>query len=297
MTGRAREIRVRGAGVDLHAVAAGPASGQLVVLLHGFPETGATWRTHMGPLADAGFRVVAPDMRGYGRSDAPRGVDAYPLDRLVEDVIALADGLGAGRMVLVGHDWGGIVAWHLAATRPERVRRLVTINAPHLAAYRRELRTLDQMRRSWYVLYFQLPFLPELTLRARDFEAVERILRTDPMRPGAFDERDIEAHKAALAQPGALTAAVNYYRASLRRLGTLGGRQRRTVTAPTLVIWGERDRYLRPELTEGLERWVPDLRVERLPDASHWAMADDPERVNRLLADFLRGSRAPAAPG
>ncbi|HKG93914.1 MAG TPA: alpha/beta fold hydrolase [Gemmatimonadaceae bacterium] len=282
-------------GVRLHYVEAG--SGPLVVLLHGFPQLWLCWRHQIGPLAAAGFRAVALDMRGYNLSDKPRGVRHYTLDRLAADVEGLIAALGHRSADVVAHDWGGIVAWHLAATRPACVRRLVVLNAPHPGAYWRELRTLDQLRRSWYVFVFQLPWLPEAMLRRRDFAVVERILRTQPARAGAFDDDDVRAHKAALAQPGALTAMVNYYRATLRRLPGLAGARERRVEAPTLLIWGEADRYLRPQLADGLERWVPRLRVERLPGVSHWVMADAPEAVTRLLLEALGAAPAQAAAG
>jgi pimeloyl-ACP methyl ester carboxylesterase len=189
--------------------------------------------------------------------------------------------------VVVGHDWGGAIAWHLAITRPELVERLVVLNAPHPAAFRRELRRPSQWLRSAYVLFFQLPWLPEWFLAAGDYAVLERTLRQQPVRPGAFTPEDVRAYKGALARPGARTAALNYYRAALRYPAAAVATDR-PVTAPTLLIWGERDAYLSVGLTRGLERWVADLRVERLPDASHWVQNDAPERVNQLIGEFLR---------
>ena len=277
-------------GVRLHYVEAG--AGPLVLLLHGFPQSWLCWRHQIPALAAAGFRVVAPDMRGYNLSNKPRGVAAYALDELAGDVEDLVAALGEQSADVVGHDWGGIVAWHLAATRPQRLRKLAIVNAPHPAAYLRELRTLDQLARSWYVLLYQLPWLPEAILRRSDFAVVERILREQPRRAGAFTDDDIRAHKAALAEPGALTAIVNYYRAALPRLFRLTRSRHARVGAETLLIWGEEDAYLRRELAEGVERWVPRLRVVRLPGVSHWVPADAAEEVNRLLVEFLR----PATP-
>ncbi len=268
--------------VRLHYVEAG--EGPLVVLLHGFPEFWYEWRHQIPALAAAGFRVVAPDMRGYNLSDKPEGVDRYRVELLVEDVAGLVRHLGAERAHLVGHDWGGVVAWYFGMLRPELLDRLVVLNAPHPAAFAREIVRPDQMLRSAYAGFFQLPAVPELALRAGDFALLERVLRTEPARPGAFTDADVERYKEAFAQPGALTATLNYYRAFARR----DRPEVRAIAAPTLLVWGEKDPHLVVRLTEGLEAWVPGIRVERIPGASHWVAADEPERVGRLLAGFLR---------
>ena len=258
-------------------------SGPVVLLLHGFPDLWRGWRRQMPALAEAGCRAVAVDLRGYGGSARPHGVGAYAMPRLVGDVVALLDHFGVDRAHLAGHDWGGVIAWYTAMHHPERIRRLVIANAPHPAAFRREMRRGGQALRSWYAGFFQLPGLPEWALRRRGFRALERIYRESPERPGAFSEEDIREYLAAAAQPGALTAMLNYYRAALRRPGL----EVRPIAAPTLLIWGERDRALSPRLTEGLERWVGDLRLERIPDASHWVLADAPDCVNGTMIDFL----------
>lgn len=278
-----REARVN--GVRLHYVEAG--TGPLVLLLHGFPEFWYEWRLQIPALAAAGFRVVAPDLRGYGQSEKPRGICGYRVEVLVADVVGLIRHLGAERASLVGHDWGGVIAWYFAMLHPERLERLAVLNAPHPAAFARELRTPDQLRRSAYAFAFQLPWLPELLLRAGDFRLLERVLRTEPLRPGAFSDRDIERYEEAWREPGALRAMTDYYRAV-----RCGRPPVRAIHVPTLLIWGERDRHLRPRLTEGLRGWVPELRLERIPDASHWVAVDAPDRVNRLLSDFLRPTRA-----
>jgi pimeloyl-ACP methyl ester carboxylesterase len=307
-----REARLR--GVPIHYVEAG--AGPPVVLLHGFPEFWYCWRRQMEVLARAGFRAVAPDQRGYNRSGKPRDVAAYRVDELAADVAALIRHLGAERAAVAGHDWGGAVAWHLARHRPDILDRLVVLNAPHPEIYRRRVRSPAQLLRSWYVFFFQLPLLPELAFRAFDYALLERVLRREPVRPGAFDEEDVRRYREALDRPGALTAAVNWYRAAFRDGMLAGGGDRRArrdadgegsvrnaggdpgsgaepgprdpVQVPSLVIWGMRDRYLGPELLEGLDRWVEHLRVERIPDASHWVLADAPERVGELMRDFLR---------
>ncbi|HEX6748534.1 MAG TPA: alpha/beta hydrolase [Longimicrobium sp.] len=276
--------------VRLHWVEQG--DGPLVVLLHGFPEFWWGWRRQIPALAAAGFRVVAPDMRGYNLSAKPRGASSYRVSILLEDVAALVRHLGAERAHLTGHDWGGVVAWHAAMRRPEIVGRLAIINAPHPTIFAREMRRPRQFLRAWYAMAIQLPALPEAAIRAGNFRALERLFR-GTATPGAFSDEDIARYKEALRRPGALTAALNYYRAYrsslVRRMGTKKKRPRRIVESPTLVIWGEKDRALDLHNLDGLERYVPDLRVERLPHASHWVMADDPERVNSLLIEFFRG--------
>jgi pimeloyl-ACP methyl ester carboxylesterase len=272
-------------GVRLHYVEAG--TGPLVILLHGFPEFWYSWRHQLPALAAAGFRALAPDLRGYNESDKPRRVADYRIERLADDVAGLIAHAGEQDAAVVGHDWGGAIAWSLALRRPEVVRKLAVLNAPHPAAFLRELRTPGQLLRSWYMFFFQLPALPEALLRAGNFASLERTLRTEPVRPGAFTDEDVRLYKQALSRPGALTAGINYYRASILRLRRLA-RQIRPITVPTLLVWGERDRYLGLRLTEGLEPWVPNLRLVRLPNASHWVMNDAPEEVNRLLVEFLR---------
>ncbi len=286
-----RHRRLRGDGVELHAVEAG--EGPPVVLLHGFPEFWYSWRRQLWALAEAGFRAVAPDQRGYNTSGKPGEVEAYRVERLVADVAALVEREAGGRAHLVGHDWGGAVAWEVARRRPEVVDRLAILNAPHPAAYRRAVRRPRQMLRSWYVLFFQLPVLPEAAIRALDYAVLDQVFR-GTSRPGSFTDDDIAAYKAALDRPGALTAALNWYRANLPPGGGEGasGAVERSVRpgrieAPTLVLWGERDPWLGAELLEGLDRRVVDLRIERRADAGHWLAAEAPDWVSRELVAFL----------
>jgi pimeloyl-ACP methyl ester carboxylesterase len=269
-------------GVRFHYVEAG--TGPLVVLLHGFPEFWYAWRHQISALAAAGFHVVAPDLRGYNQSAKPAGVCSYRMELLVGDVLGLIQRAGAARAVVVGHDWGGVIAWKMAMDHPEVVDRLAILNAPHPAAFQRELRGLRQRLRSLYILFFQLPFLPECLLRAGDYALLERKLRREPVH-GAFSAADIRRYRLALAIPRALTSALNYYRAAWRF--SADTQAIRPIPVPTLIIWGERDRYLGVRLTEGLAPWVPNLRVERLAEASHWVQNDAPQQVNRLLLDFL----------
>jgi pimeloyl-ACP methyl ester carboxylesterase len=278
--------------VRLHYVEAG--DGPLVVLLHGFPEFWFGWRKQIPALAEAGFRVVAPDMRGYNLSSRPAEVAAYGTDLLAADVHGLIRERGAERAFLVGHDWGGAVAWATATNHPESVERLAILNCPHSSRMRQAMRRPRQLARSWYMLFFQLPSLPERLLSAGGHRALRRAFRE--ARPGAFTEQDIAHYVEAWSQPGAVAAMLSYYRAAFRR-------QRETrerggaVEAQTLVIWGERDRHVGPELAEPDRSDVPNLeRVERLPDASHWVQHDEPERVGRLLIEFFGRSKDAAGP-
>jgi pimeloyl-ACP methyl ester carboxylesterase len=273
--------------VRLHYVEAG--TGPLVVLLHGFPEFWYSWRFQIPALTQAGFRVVAPDMRGYNLSSKPKGVGSYRLDLLARDVERLIRALGEERAVVVGHDWGAIVAWAVAMLHPERVEKLAILNVPHPQRLSLALRTPRQLLKSSYVFFFQLPWLPEKAVTAGNFASLRTIFRNDPVRPGTFDERDIDRYVEAFSHPGALTAAINYYRALTRQTPSLArALSRTTIETPVLVIWGERDRFLVPELARPDPTLVPNARLERLPDASHWVQQDRPEKVNALLLDFLR---------
>jgi pimeloyl-ACP methyl ester carboxylesterase len=263
-------------GVRLHYVEAG--HGPLVVLLHGFPEFWFSWRHQLATLSAAGFRAVAVDQRGYNLSDKPQGLGSYRIDRLAGDVARLIAGLGAERAAaLVGHDWGGAIAWTLAMHYPDRLERLAILNAPHPGTFVKHLANPMQLRKSWYIFFFQLPWLPEAVLRANNFGAIRRQL----------PERE---YVEALQRPGALTAALNYYRA-MWRVGPAAWRSlRQRIDQPVLVIWGERDQFLRPALAVPDPRLVPHAQVTRLAEAGHWVQLDRPERVNELLITFLRGS-------
>lgn len=274
--------------VRLHVVEAGDPGGPLVVLLHGFPEFWYSWRNQIPALVAAGYRVVAPDLRGYGGSDKPGGLDAYRLDRLAGDVAGLIEALGAERAHVVGHDWGATVAWAFAMRYPHLLDRLAILNVPHPARLRDALRMPRQWLRSSYILFFQLSWLPESVLRAGRFALLRRELRDGPTRPDAFTPGDIDCYVDCWSQPGCLTGGLNYYRAILRR--PPGASMLRRIDAPVLVIWGELDRFILPELAEPPARWVPDARLIRLPHASHWVQHDEPQRVNRLLLEFFGGS-------
>lgn len=273
-------------GLRFHYVEAG--AGPLVLLLHGFPEFWYAWRRQIPALAAAGYHVIAPDLRGYNESAKPAGIRHYRLELLAADVLGFIRHAGAATATVVGHDWGGVIAWQAAMSHPQAVERLAILNAPHPAAFARELRGLDQWLRSSYIRFFQLPWFPECVIRAGDFLLLERMLSRPPVRPGAFSREDIRQYKRALSVPRALTSALNYYRAAWR-YGALSAAAFRTIAMPTLLIWGERDLYLSVRLTRGLTPWVPNITIRRLADASHWVQNDAPGEVNRLLVQFMRG--------
>jgi epoxide hydrolase 4 len=272
-------------GVRLHCAVAG--SGPLIVLLHGFPEFWYSWR-HQIPLLAEHFTVVAPDMRGYNLSDKPPCVSDYALPTLVEDIAQLIESFGAERAVVAGHDWGAIVAWAIAMSRPTYVDRLIIMNVPHPRLFAQHLLTNGrQRRRSLYAFFFQLPWLPEIALRANNYAFIEQAFRGMAVHRERFDDEVIEQYRAAIARPGALTAALNYYRALGRSGLTPLSAIDPVVRQPTLVAWGERDVALGKELNEGLERYVPDLTLHYIADASHWVQQDRPDLVNDHLRAFL----------
>lgn len=283
--------------VRLHLAEAG--EGPTVVLLHGFPECWWSWRHQIVALADAGYRVLAPDLRGYNTSSKPDAVADYHVDHLAADVARLVDWSGGPVRAVVGHDWGGVVAWIFGHRYPERYERLAILNAPHPAAMLREQkRNPAQLLRSWYVYFFQLPWLPELVLSRPDLHA--RLFRRDGVPSSAWSTEDLEVYRRALEQPGAKTAMIDWYRASVRAgLGFLDepapedlppAEGRGPIERPVLVLWGERDRYLGTELLEGLEKWARDVRIRRFPDVSHWIQTEAPEEVSGELVGFLDGS-------
>jgi pimeloyl-ACP methyl ester carboxylesterase len=277
------ELTIRANGLDFFAVAAGPHDGPLVLLLHGFPEGWYGWRAQLGALAAAGYRVVAPDGRGYGRSAKPTGARAYGLDHLAGDVVGIIAALGRDQAALVEHDWGAIVAWTVAARHPSWVTRLAILNVPHPATLGAFLRAHpSQWLRSWYIAFFQLPWLPEATLRANDWATLARSL-TGTSRPGTFTDADLARYRATWAAPGALTAMINWYRA-LVRFGRTSATPR--VAVPTLILWGSHDQFLDRRLATASLDWCADGRLIEL-DASHWVQHEEAARVNAELAAWL----------
>jgi len=273
-------------GISLHCVVAG--HGPLVLLLHGFPEFWYSWRRQIGPLAAAGFRVAAPDLRGYNDSDKPESIEAFRMTELVEDVAGLIRALGEERAAIVGHDWGGAVAYAFAMQRPEMTARLAVLNCPHPEIFARAIAEgdLDQLRRSWYMFFFQLPALPEALLAARGFRLLKR-MAWDSARPGTFARRDLARYAEAFGKPGALTSAINWYRAMFRRPPV--EREYPKIAAPALIVWGTADHFLGEQLLRGMKRhFAGPFRLVRLPGVSHWVQQEAPARVNALLLGFLR---------
>jgi pimeloyl-ACP methyl ester carboxylesterase len=240
-------------------------------------------------LAAAGFHVVAPDMRGYDLSDKPQSWRAYDAGLLADDIAGLIRSFGEKDAYVVGHDWGAAVAYTVAMSHPEVVRRLAILNVPHTARMLEGFRTLKQLRKSWYMFFFQIPKLPEYLIGRENFSFAKRSLRSDSK--DAFSDEDLERYVEAWAQPGALTGMINYYRAALRRSPRKALAQMRPIEAPTMVIWGMLDRHLGSELAEPAPEWVPNVRMERIPEATHWVQHDAPERVNELLIDFMGEDR------
>jgi pimeloyl-ACP methyl ester carboxylesterase len=284
---------VQASGLRFHVVACGPKDGPPVLLLHGFPEFWYSWRHQLRALSQAGYRVFAPDLRGYNLSDKPQGVASYRTRILMDDVVALVGALGYSAVDLVAHDWGGAIAWSVAASAEHRhvVQRLAILNAPHPLLFLRRL-SLAQLRRSWYMLFFQLPSLPEHLLSKDGFVNLRRMLAKSAER-GTFSKDDLDRYVEAMSQPGALTCAINYYRAMLRQ--NLGAELRRLSTIPAslpvLLVWGERDTALGKELTYDLHPLVDNLRIEYIHDAGHWVQQERPEAVSRALLAFLSEGR------
>ncbi|MBP1179044.1 alpha/beta fold hydrolase [Methylobacterium sp. PvR107] len=269
--------------VRLHVAEAGPESGPPTILLHGFPEFWFGWRHQIGPLAEAGLRVIVPDQRGYGLSDRPQGIAAYHLDRLAGDVLALADAYGFATFRLIGHDWGGLVAWWLASRHPERIERLAILNAPHpgiVGAYMRH--HPGQWLRSVYVGLFQLPGLPERLLTADRCRVLRNAL-TSTSRPGAFSAADLDRYVEAWLQPGAMTAMLNWYRALVR----LPRDEPARVRVPTLILWGKQDTALQSGLAEASLAFCDAGRIRWYERASHWLAHEEPDSVNVELTRFL----------
>lgn len=273
------------AGIRLHYVEAG--AGPLVVLLHGFPDFWYSWRNQIPALVDAGFRVVAPDMRGYNLSEKPPGVSSYKSDVLVRDVALLIEALGETRASVVGHDWGAIVSWLFAMRRPDMLERLVIMNVPHPSRFLDGATNIRQLFRSWYIMFFQLPGLPEASIRVSNFAPLRRLLKSDAVNPRAFTEEDIDRYVEAAARPRALTSAINYYRAMIRSNPFGTASKLKVIDQPTLVVWGLKDRYIEDALAEPERRWVPQLEVKKFANVSHWVHMDESDAVNRLLIDFL----------
>jgi len=278
--------RIATNGITLHVAQAGPVDGDLVILLHGFPEFWWGWRHQIPALAHTGLRVLVPDQRGYNRSDKPLGRGAYRITTLAQDIVGLIDSTGRERAAIVGHDWGGAVAWWLATFHQHRVERVAVLNCPHPLVFSRTLRRSPaQLRRSWYMFLFQLPWIPEWMSSRGGCAALVRAMQATA-RPGTFSDADLDAYRAAWSQPGALTAMLNWYRAALPTLLTRVPADVRIEVA-ALLLWGTQDAFLGRDLVQPTMDLCGNGRVVFVEEATHWLTHEEPEQVNTLLTEFL----------
>jgi len=280
-------------GVRLHIAQAGPVDGSLVILLHGFPEYWRGWINQIGPLAQAGFRVVAPDQRGYNLSDRPRGVNAYRIGDLAADVVGLIDALGREKAVVAGHDWGAAVAWQTALQYPQRLEKLAILNVPHPAVMMRTLQgSLRQILKSWYIFYFQIPWLPEWMMRRGNYAPMRRMMKASSGR-NTFSDEDLDHYVKAWSQPGALTAMLNWYRAMFRQVvRSLGKRDQqrppRRVQVPTLMLWGVKDIALIRQMAQQSIDLCEEGRLIYFENATHWVQHDEADGVSQIMASFFK---------
>jgi len=264
-----------------------PGSERLALFLHGFPEHAHSWRHQLRLLARMGYKAWAPNQRGYGKTTRPEGLEAYRTERLVEDVAALVDASGCREVTLFGHDWGGMVAWLFAIQAVRPLERLVLMNIPHPALFAEALRSnRTQRKRSRYIRFFQLPWLPEFLLRRKGAEMVAKAFTSMAVDKSRFPEADLAIYRENALQPGAATAMLNWYRAASFIEQDVAYPM---VEVPTLLIWGEEDSALGKELTYGTDEFVRDLTLRYLPGVSHWVQQEAPEQVNAILEEWLPG--------
>lgn len=271
-------------GIKLHYVTQG--EGKLMLMLHGFPEFWYSWR-HLIPEFAKNYRVVALDLRGYNESDRPQALEAYSMSELLKDIKGVIEGLGYENCILVGHDWGGAIAWNFAYNYSQLVERLIVLNMPHPAKFSQALRSPQQLLRSSYIFFFQLPFIPELFLKAKNYRAISSFFTGMAIDKTAFTQDDLEAYKHAVAKPGALTAMLNYYRQGFRSFFSDRQHQWRQLEIPTLTIWGENDSALGKELTYGMQDYVKTLTLKYIPNCSHWVQQEKPQLVIQYIQEFL----------
>jgi pimeloyl-ACP methyl ester carboxylesterase len=273
-------------GIRLHIAQAGPPDGTLVLLAHGFPEFWYGWRKQIPYLAKAGYHVIAPDQRGYNLSDKPQSVQDYQIDKLANDLIALAKSQGKEKFHLVGHDWGAAVAWWTGVHYPEHLKSLSILNVPHLMVMRKNLLSnIKQIKKSWYAFAFQLPFFPEWFMGHQNFrKSIGALKHTS--QPGSFSDDDLEKYREAWAQPGAMQAMINWYRAIGRRPPKMANRGR--VSTPTQILWGAKDEFLGQEMVEPSIAFCDRGKVEIYPEATHWLQHDDADAVNTALLTFMQ---------
>lgn len=274
-------------GIRIHYVTEG--EGPLVVLLHGFPEFWYAWR-HQIPALSKHFKVVVPDLRGYGETERPSKISDYSPHFLVNDVVDLIHKMGYEKAHIVGHDWGGAIAWRLAMEQPQVVDHLAVLNCPHPSIFVKALRSnFRQIRKSWYVFFFQIPYVPEFVFKHRSKKMFEKLFRGSVVRKDTFTDEDIDQYCRAMEKPEAFSAALNYYRAVFSKTSPRSSRKEKKISVPTLLIWGENDVALGKELTYGMEPlFSGPFSLHYIPNCSHWVNEEQPELVNRLLLDFLQ---------
>jgi epoxide hydrolase 4 len=271
-------------GINLHYVSQG--QGKLMLMLHGFPEFWYSWRYQIAEFSPD-YHVVAIDLRGYNDSDKPQALSAYKMSELVADVKGVINGLGYEDCILVAHDWGGAIAWNFAYDYPEMVEKLIVMNFPHPTKFMAGLKTWSQLQKSWYIFWFQLPWLPELMFQTNNYQAIASVFMDMAINKSAFTPENLSAYQNAAAKPGALTAMINYYRANFNiSLGNIA-RNYGILNLPTLMIWGEEDTALGKELTYGTDACVSDLELKYIHNCSHWVQQEQPELVNQYMRDFL----------
>lgn len=267
---------------------------KLAICLHGFPEHSVSWRHQLPMLADLGYKVWAPNMRGYGNSSVPPNKDDYAIENLMADVGALIDAAECDETVLIAHDWGAVIAWYFAMRKIRPLANLIICNVPHPGPTRNAI-GWEQIKKSWYILFFQIPGLPEWLMGRRN-SAMGEMIRQSSTRPELFTDEVIEIYSENARRPGGLTAMINYYRSNF---GPGGGAKRQQdmglpmIDTPTLMCWGEDDMALTIETTYGTEKWVKDLTIRYLPRISHWVQQDAPVEVNAMIEAFLTGEQVP----
>ncbi len=266
---------------------------RLALCLHGFPEHAYSWRHQMPYLATLGYRVWAPCLRGYGDTDRPRGKEHYGFSTLLDDVAALIDASAAKEITLIAHDWGAVLAWAFAIHQIRPLQQLIILNVPHPAVFAQHVYRWPQIARSWYIFFFQIPWIPDFALSAaRGFLTGESI-RLMAVDKSAFPEHVLKVYRYTPSQPYGSTAMINYYRGLVQRSGGFRGSQTPPqITTPTLMIWGEEDKALGLELTQGTEAFVEDFTLHTLPGVSHWVQQEAPEKVNDLIGAWIKQKRS-----
>ncbi|MEA2048629.1 MAG: alpha/beta hydrolase [Campylobacterota bacterium] len=275
-------------GVHLHVLQAGPIEGPLLILLHGFPEFSYAWRDYIPYLASAGFRVWVPDQRGYNLSDKPKGIASYTLDALAKDVLGLIDAAKHKQAFLVGHDWGGSVAWHIATKYPERIIKMIVLNVPHLGVLKKNLLSnAAQLRKSNYLFLLQVPWIPEIYIKFKQYMLLKKKFRISS-RPGTFTDDDLETYYRSWIQPKAFHSMLNWYRAAMQR--PIRYRKTPHLTQPTLVIWGKKDKFLCSEMAQQSIDLCSEGHLIFFEEATHWIIHEEVSAIQKLIVSFFKES-------